>query len=144
MTSEHTHFWVCERNYFWNWNSNTEEINKRKKRLILSKLLRFSRQEWIQKIKLFVCYTENDTNKNWTDLSLSGQEPTFKTLGILTISIWPTLKNSLRRPSCKTGIWFTSARRLASIFFCYAILSLTAYCHFYKKATQCRPLVSPV
>ena len=29
-----------------------------KTRLIVSKLLRFSRQEWIQKIKLFKCYTE--------------------------------------------------------------------------------------
>ena len=48
--------------------------------LIVSKLLRFSRQEWIQKIKLFKCYTEKGKNKNWTDLSLLGQEPTFKEL----------------------------------------------------------------
>ena len=29
-------------------------------------------------MKLFKCYTEKDKNKNWTDLSLLGQEPTFK------------------------------------------------------------------
>ena len=49
-----------------------------KKGLIVSKLLWFSRQERIQKIKLFRCYTEKDKNENWTDLSLLGQEPTFK------------------------------------------------------------------
>ena len=48
-----------------------------KKGLIVSKLLQLSRQEWIQKIKLFKCDTEKDKNKNWTDLSLLGQEPTF-------------------------------------------------------------------
>ena len=46
--------------------------------LIVSKLLRFSQQEWIQKIKLLKCYTEKGKNKNWTDLWLLGQEPTFK------------------------------------------------------------------
>ena len=49
-----------------------------KKGLIVSELLRFSRQEWVQKIKLFKYYTEKDKNENWTDLSLLGQEPTFK------------------------------------------------------------------
>ena len=45
--------------------------------LIISKLLRFFRQERIQEIKLIKCYTEKD-KKKWTDLSLLGQEPTFK------------------------------------------------------------------
>ena len=51
-----------------------------KKGLIASKLLLFSWQEWIQKIKLFKCDTEKDKNKNWTDLSFLGQEPTFKSV----------------------------------------------------------------
>ena len=53
-----------------------------KKGLIVSKLLQFSRLEWIQKMKLFKCYTEKGKSKNWTDLSLSGQEPTFKTFNL--------------------------------------------------------------
>ena len=55
-----------------------KENKQTKTELIASKLLRFSRQKWNQKIKLFKCYTEKDKNKNWTDWSLLGQEPTFK------------------------------------------------------------------
>ena len=55
------------------------KVNKQnEKGRFLSRLSRFSRQDWIQKIKLFKCYTEKDKNKNWTDLSLLGQESTFK------------------------------------------------------------------
>ena len=39
-------------NYFQNRNSNAKEMNKRKKTQILSKILRFSWQERIQKIKI--------------------------------------------------------------------------------------------
>ena len=43
---------------------------------ILSKILRFSRQQQIQKIQLFKYYTEKD--KQWVYLSSLRQEPTFK------------------------------------------------------------------
>ena len=65
-------------NYFWNRNSNTKEINRRKKTQILSKILRVSWQEQIQKIKIFKYYTEKDKKNIWTKLSSLGQEPTFK------------------------------------------------------------------
>ena len=55
--------------------------------LIVSKLLRFSRQEWIQKKKNIQIYTEKGKNKNWTDLSLLGQEPTFKNLKYLLMTL---------------------------------------------------------
>ena len=48
-----------------------------KKMRILGKILRFSWQEQIQKIKLFEYYTEK-YKKNWTKLSLLGQKPIFK------------------------------------------------------------------
>ena len=48
-----------------------------KKTQILSKILQFSRQHQIQKIKLFKYYIEKGKNKIWTELSLLGQEPTF-------------------------------------------------------------------
>ena len=56
-----------------------------KTELIVSKLLRVSRQEWIQKIKLFKCYTGNGKNKNCTDLSLIGQKPTFKRIKLAAL-----------------------------------------------------------
>ena len=58
--------------------------NKQMKKMrILSKILRFSWQEQIQIIKLFKDYTEKYNNKIWPQLSLLGQEPTFKTIIIL-------------------------------------------------------------
>ena len=47
-----------------------------KKTRIVSKILRFSWQEQIQKIKIFKYYTERIKN-TWTILSSLGQEPTF-------------------------------------------------------------------
>ena len=44
---------------------------------ILRRILQFSRQHLIQKIKVFKYYTETGKNKIWTELSLLGQEPTF-------------------------------------------------------------------
>ena len=44
---------------------------------ILSKILRFSWQEQIKKIKICKYFTEKDKN-SWTKLSSLGQEPTFK------------------------------------------------------------------
>ena len=61
---------------------------------------KFSRQEWIQKITLFICYTEKDKNKSWTDLSLLGQEPTLKT----EFAIQNNPENL--DPSYKTGLDF--------------------------------------
>ena len=40
-------------------------------------------------MKLFKCYTEKDKNKNWTDLSLLGQEPTFKVILSIIKHIFP-------------------------------------------------------
>ena len=56
---------VMWQKYFWNRSSNTKEINKRKKKKkknprILSKILLFSRQQQVQKIKLFKYYTDMD------------------------------------------------------------------------------------
>ena len=48
------------------------------KKQILSKILQFSLQKQIQKMKLFKSYTEKDKKKPWTKLSSLGQEPTFK------------------------------------------------------------------
>ena len=45
---------------------------------ILSKILRFSWQEQIQKIKLLEYYTKKGPKQIWTNLSLLEQEPTFK------------------------------------------------------------------
>ena len=45
---------------------------------ILSKILRFSWQEQIQKIKIFKYYTEKDKKNIWTKLSSLRQEHTFK------------------------------------------------------------------
>ena len=44
---------------------------------ILSKILRFSWQEHIQKIKLFNYHIEKDKKNIWTKLSSLGREPTF-------------------------------------------------------------------
>ena len=65
------------RNYFLELEFQHKGNKQTKKGLIVSKLLQFSRQEWIQKTKLFKCDTEKDKNKKWTNLSLLGQEPTF-------------------------------------------------------------------
>ena len=51
---------------------------KKKKTRILSKVLRFSWQEQIQKIKLFNYHIEKDIIS--TKFLLLGQEPTFKTI----------------------------------------------------------------
>ena len=56
-------------------HEDTKEINKRKPQ-ILNKILYFSRQQQIKKIKLFKHYIVKD--KKWTELSSLGQEPTFK------------------------------------------------------------------
>ena len=55
-------------NYLQNRNSNTQGINKLKKKTkkktgILSKILQFSRQQQIQRIKLFKYYTEKDKSQ---------------------------------------------------------------------------------
>ena len=78
MTSELTHLLACDKTMF-RIGIPTQKKYTNERGRILSKLLRFSRQEWIQKIKLFKCYTEKDKTKNWTDLSLLGQESTFNT-----------------------------------------------------------------
>ena len=80
MTSELTHLWACDETIF-RTGIPTQRKWTNQKELIVNKLLQFSRQEWIQKIKSFKCYTEKDKNKNWTDLYLLGQEPTFKVSG---------------------------------------------------------------
>ena len=82
-----------------------------KKGLIVSKLLRFSRQEWIQKIKLFKCYTEKDKHKNWTDLSLLGQEPTFKVMSGRSVYLTTPFLGRLRPPKRLTSTSCTYFRR---------------------------------
>ena len=77
MTSELSHLWACDKTIFRIGISTQRKLTNEKGR-ILSKILRFSQQEQIQKIKLFKCYTEKDKKKYWTDLSFLGQEPTFK------------------------------------------------------------------
>ena len=52
--------------------------NKQAKKGDFSADSRFSRQDWIQKIKLRKCYTEKDKNKKFD--RLLGQEPTFNVL----------------------------------------------------------------
>ena len=74
---ELTHLWACDE-IILELEFQQKGNKQTKKGLIVSKLLQFYRQEWIQKIVLFECYTEKDKNKNWRDLSLLGQEPTFK------------------------------------------------------------------
>ena len=51
---------------------------KNDKTQISSKILQFSWQLQIQKIKLFKCYTKKYKIKIWTKLSSLGQERTFK------------------------------------------------------------------
>ena len=45
---------------------------------LLSKTLRFSRQQQIQKHKIIQILHRKGQNKIWTELSTLGQEPTFK------------------------------------------------------------------
>ena len=71
-------------------------MNKRKG-AISQQTLAVSRQEWIQKIKLFECYTGKD-KKNWTYLSLLGQEPTFK-----IISSDPVMSTALLNENWQTA-----------------------------------------
>ena len=80
MTSELTHLWACDKTIF-RIEIPTQRKYTNEKGRILSEPLWFSRQEWIQKIKLFKCYAEKDKTKNWTDLSLLGQESTFNCPG---------------------------------------------------------------
>ena len=61
------------------YKGNKQPKTKKTKR-ILSKILRFSWLEQIQKVKLFKCYTKKYKIKIWTKLSSLGQEPTFKSL----------------------------------------------------------------
>ena len=49
-----------------------------KKGLLATNSCSFLGRNGFRKYKLFKCNTEKDKNKNWTDLSLLGQEPTFK------------------------------------------------------------------
>ena len=58
---------------------------------ILSKILRFSWQGRIQKIKIFKYYTEKDKKNILTKLASLGQEPTFK-----LHSIYSSLRKSGR------------------------------------------------
>ena len=65
MTLEVTHLWVYDKPIFKNRNSKTKELNKQKKKKkkktqILNKIMQFSRQQQIQKIKQFKYYTEKD------------------------------------------------------------------------------------
>ena len=56
-------------------HKGNKQMNKTQ---ILSKILWFSWQEQIQKIKIFKYYTEKDKKNILTKLSSLGQEPTFK------------------------------------------------------------------
>ena len=49
-----------------------------KKGLLATNSCGFLGRNGFRKYKLFKCNTEKDKNKNWTDLSSLGQEPTFK------------------------------------------------------------------
>ena len=78
MTSDVTFLWICDKTIF-RIGIPTQRKQTNEKPQILSKILRFSWQEQIQKMKLFNYYTEKDKNI-WTKLSSLGQEPTFKDL----------------------------------------------------------------
>ena len=75
MTSDVTYLWVCDKTIF-RIGIPTQRKYTIEKTRILSKILRYSWQEHIQKIKLFNYYTEKDKNIGTKLLSL-GQEPTF-------------------------------------------------------------------
>ena len=77
MTSDATYLWVCDKTIFRIGMSTQRKLTNEKTR-ILSKILRFSWQEQIQKIKLFKYYTKRKKNYIRTKLSSLGQEPTFK------------------------------------------------------------------
>ena len=62
MTSDITHLWACDKTIF-RIRIPTERKYSNNKTQILSKILQFSWQEQIQKIKLFKYYTEKDKNK---------------------------------------------------------------------------------
>ena len=57
MISELTHLWTCDKNII-RIGIPTERKWTNEKGRILSKILWFSRQEYIQNIKIFECYTE--------------------------------------------------------------------------------------
>ena len=59
-------------------NSNTKEINKKKKNANFQQNLAVFLAGTDSEIKLFKYYTERTKNV-WTTLSSLGQEPTFKT-----------------------------------------------------------------
>ena len=77
MTSHFTQLWACDKTIFRIGIPTQRKFSNEKKR-ILCKILWFSWQEQIQKIKLFQYYTEKNQNKNWKKLSSFRQEPTFK------------------------------------------------------------------
>ena len=59
MTSDVDDLWVCDKTIFRN-GIPTQRTYTNEKTRILNKILRFSWQEQIQKIKLFNYYTEKD------------------------------------------------------------------------------------
>ena len=46
-------------------------------------------------MKLFKCYTEKKKRNNWTDLSLLGQEPTFKIKTVGNVNNVDGMTNSI-------------------------------------------------
>ena len=77
MTSELTHFWACGKTIFRIGIPNAKEISKCKNAISQQNLAVFSAATDSEIIIIQIFHGKGQI-KTWTELSASGQEPTFK------------------------------------------------------------------